>query len=353
MLLAQVAQAGQAILFIFALVGVAIVACYTLGYAGVSLLNVMQETAAGAEELAWPDEPLPDKAGRAFYFGTLLVVVLIPVGILTRALREDLFPDDRALRFLVLALPGLWLLLPIALLSSLSAANRWLVFRPVILARLLRLFPSTVAFYLTSAGLAALTGFAWYKALSSDYGLYVLPVAAVLSGWLWLLYSRLLGRLAFLIGQLGPLAAGSEREEAPTPIDRPRKRKKTPTSSRDPWAAPKGSDAEVDPRPVIAEGEVVEPYLLGNQEKPVYPDADLLAGKVPESSEDKAERLERKRRRLPPSRTVPAGEGLSTLFRGLATFPGQGKTLGVLVYLTFSFLALGGGVMALVALYPG
>jgi hypothetical protein len=350
MLLAFVGAAGPVILFLFVLVGVAIVACYALGYAGVCLLSVVQETASGAEELAWPDEPLPDKAGRALYFGALLALVLVPVGILTRALREDFIPDDNGLRLLVLALPGLWLLLPIALLSSLSGTTRWLVFRPVIVVRLLRLFPATAAFYLTSAVLAALVGFAWYNALFSPYGLFVLPIAAVLSGWLWLLYARLLGRLACLIGLLGPLAAGPDRE-APTPLMRPRKRKK-PISARDPWAVPQGGEID-QPKPVIAEGEVVEPYLLGSQEKPVYPDAALLAGKVPESKEDKAERIARKRRQASSSQSVPVGEGLSTLFRGLATFPGEGKTLGVLIGLTCGFLALGGGVFALIALFPG
>jgi hypothetical protein len=349
MLLAQVAEAGSAILFICTLVGVTIVAVYTFGYAGVSLLNVFQKTAAGAEELSWPDEPMADKAGRALYFGVLLALVLIPVGILSRLLREELFPDDRGLRLLVLALPGLWLFLPIGLLSSQSATTRWFVFRPVIVLRLLRLFPTTAVFYALSAVFAALFGIIWYDTLFSKYSLVLLPVAAVLSGWLWLLYARLLGRLAYLVGLLGPLPTGPDRD-APTPLMRPRKRKKTATSSRDPWAVPEGGDFEGEPKPVIAEGEVVEPYQLGGLEKPVYPDADLLAGKVPES---KAERLERKRRRAPAHQSVPVSEGLETLLRGLTLFPWQGKTRGVLVGLTCGFLALGGGLIALIALSLG
>jgi hypothetical protein len=351
MLLAFVGELGHVMLFLFTLVWTTIVACYAIGYAGVSLLGVVQETAAGNEELTWPDETLPDKAGQALYFAGLLALVLLPVGILVRLLREDLFPGDNGLRFLVLAVPGLWLLFPVGLLSSLAGTSRWFVFHPVLVARLLRLFSATAAFYAVTALLAGLAGLAWYFALFSDFGLYVLPIAAVLGGWLWLLYARLIGRLAHLVGRLGPIGVGPE-PEAPKPLERPRKRKKKMSQVRDPWAAPP-EGAEAPPKPVIAEGEVVEPYVLGSHEKPVYPDAALLEGRVPESKDDKAERVTRKRRREAPIEPTPAGEGLTTLFAGLATLPLQGKTMGVWIRLTFGFLALGGGVYALLTLYPG
>ena len=286
MLLASIGDFGTALLFICLLVVTGIVGCYTFGYAGVSLLSVLQETAAGNEELTWPDDALPDKVGRALYFGMVLAVVLIPVGILAHALREVLFPEDSGLRLLVVAGPGLWLFLPIGLLSSLSSTMRWLMFRPAIIVRMLRLFPATALFYLTTAVMAGLAGFAWYNAFFSKNGAFVLLVAAPLSGWMWLLYARLLGRLAALIGLLGPLSA-IPIPEARAPLNRPRKAR---IQSHDPWAVPE--EQEVDqPKPVIAEGEVVEPYLLGGDDKAVYPQSHHLEGKVRESKADKAERL--------------------------------------------------------------
>ena len=47
---------------------------------------------------------------------------------------------------------------------------------------------------------------------------------------------------------------------------------------------------------------------------------------------------------------MAVGEGIGVLFRGLATFPVQGKTPRVLVALSFGFLVLGGGVIGLIAL---
>jgi hypothetical protein len=342
MLLASVGDIGSAILLIFTLVGVGIGACYLFGYAGICLLSVVQETASGNEELSWPDDALVDKAGRAMYFGMALAVILIPVGILARALQDVLFPEDNGLRLFVLVGPGLWLLLPVGLLSSLSSTMRWLMFRPAIVVRMLRLFPATALFYLTTALMAGLAGCVWYK------GLFILLLAAPLSGWLWLLYARLLGRLAALIGLLGPLSA-APISEARAPLHRPRKVR---VQSHDPWAVPE--EREVDQtRPVIAEGEVVEPYLLSGENKPVYPDSHHLAGKVRESKADKAERLARKRQLAQRSRSVAAVEGIGILFRGLATFPVQGKTFTVLVALSFGYLAVGGGVIGLIAMAAG
>src|SRR5439155_26740069 len=106
-----------------------IVGAYVLAYAAHCLLTVVEQTAAGAEQVTWPDEPAADWLSRAVFLAILLAVWLTPAGILARALREGLLPGEPGLRLLVLAVPGLWLLFPVGLLSSLSATSRLNVFR--------------------------------------------------------------------------------------------------------------------------------------------------------------------------------------------------------------------------------
>ena len=179
-----------------------------------------------------------DWLGQSVHVALLPLLVLTPVGFLLHGLKDDLFPNDAGLRFLVLALPALWLLFPVALLSSLASLSRWNILRPFILARLLKVFPATVLFYLLAAVLAALSAAAWYATLSRLHGLWLLPVAAFVTAVAWFLYARLLGRLAWLLGQLGPI---EQRVEAIDDIARTPKKRKRPrrkTIVTDPWAVP-------------------------------------------------------------------------------------------------------------------
>src|SRR5436190_7001563 len=148
MLFAFVGEAGNTILFVATLVYTAIVAIYFLAYAAHCFLVVVQDTAAGIDEVAWPDEPISDWVGRAAYLLALVALLLAPAGMLARALRRVWLPEDPALRFLLLAVPGLWLLFPIGLLSAMSSASSWTILRPAILRQFLRLFPTVAGFYL-------------------------------------------------------------------------------------------------------------------------------------------------------------------------------------------------------------
>src|SRR5437763_889927 len=95
-------QFGNAIMTVIFLVGSVIVGTYVLAYAAHCLLTVVEQTAAGADEVSWPDEPTADWLSRAVYLSALLAIWLAPAGILARLLRDDLFPGDPGLRLLVL-----------------------------------------------------------------------------------------------------------------------------------------------------------------------------------------------------------------------------------------------------------
>jgi hypothetical protein len=133
------------------------------------------------------------------------------------------------------------------------------------------------------------------------------------------------------------------------PIHQPRKAKVRPVQAHDPWAVPEEEEAvEEQPKPVVAEGEVVEPYLLGGEEKTQYPEMHFLEGKARSSREEKAERRARKRRQARQYRPAAVGEGIGLLFRGLATFPVQGKNPSALVALSIGFFVLGGAIYVLI-----
>src|SRR5712692_8310169 len=100
---------GTVLLFIICIVFTVIVTAYVLTYVAYCVLVTVQDTAAGLDEVVWPEEPLYDKIGRALPLVGVCLIWAAPAGILTRALRNVWLPDDPTLRFLLLAAPGLWL----------------------------------------------------------------------------------------------------------------------------------------------------------------------------------------------------------------------------------------------------
>jgi hypothetical protein len=174
---------------------------YVVTYAMHCLLVVVQDTAAGNDEVTWPAERFQDSLGGALHLVAVVLIWLAPIGILTRALRNVWLPDDPGLRFLILAVPGLWLILPVAIFSSLSASSRWFVFRPVVVWNLLRLAPFTFMVYLLSAILAGLITALVYVTVFRGW-IVVAPVAGVGTATAFLIYGRLLGRLGWKMGRL-------------------------------------------------------------------------------------------------------------------------------------------------------
>jgi hypothetical protein len=179
----------------------AVPVAYTVTYAMHCLLVVVQDTAAGNDEVTWPAESFQDSLGGALHLVAVVLIWLALFGVLARALKDVLLPDNFALRFLLLAIPGLWLFLPVALLSSLSASSRWFVFRPVVVWNLLRLAPSTFIVYILSALLAGLLTALAYVTVFRGW-LVAAPVAAAATATALLIYGRLLGRLGWTMGRL-------------------------------------------------------------------------------------------------------------------------------------------------------
>jgi hypothetical protein len=247
-----VGELGNVMLFLFMLAGSVLVGALVLAYAARCVVVVVEGTAAGHDRVVWPDEPLADWVLGAIRLGALVVLWLAPAGFLSHALRHDFKPDDPGLRFLLLAVPGLWLIFPVGVLSALSSTSGWAPVRLTILAQLLRLFPATLGFYALSLLVLAVPTVLWYVTLFTAAA-YVLPLAAVGTAAALLIYARLLGRLAWLIHQLKPLPTRpGKRLPAAKASQKPARRssRRWPAPTEDPWAVPEDeSDPEPEPPP--------------------------------------------------------------------------------------------------------
>jgi hypothetical protein len=218
---------------------------------------VVTGTAAGAEKVAWPDEPLFDTFPGVFPLLFVIGVWVVPTHLALRAVAATLEPapavapaDDsgrpgvaapaeeapnrrRPPLRVWLPLAGdfavLWLALPVGLLSSFSSVSPWVPLRPAMLGQLIWSAPAWIFYYpLAGACLAVGAGTAWLL-LFSGQPLWI-PFAAPVVAGAWLVYARLLGRLARLLRP-------TDREKSARPTKGKRRRRLRVTVT-DPWAPP-------------------------------------------------------------------------------------------------------------------
>jgi hypothetical protein len=269
-----VGGAGNAMLFFFLMVGMVTIGLIVVAYAAHSFLVVLEGTAAGQDEVRWPDEPMVDWLWKPVYLFWLLAFWMVPVWLLV----DGLFTQGvgiPAMGFYPILLGVLWLLFPIGLFSSMSAGNRLVVFRPAILGGLARHPLATlVVFGVTGVLVVGWGVLSYYALLSASWAL--LPLAAAAGAAVLLVYGRLLGRLAWLItnrpaeqGRKGgkkkrkggdegrmaavvPLPADPPAPAAPFPEPPPAP--VTPVvepEDEDPWAPPKPYLLKEDAKPVV------------------------------------------------------------------------------------------------------
>jgi hypothetical protein len=322
---------ATALLLMLTLVGELIVSVYLLVYGMHCVLTVVQETGDGQDEVVWPSGPYADWLFGGLHLVVLVVALLIPAGFLARGLKNVLFPNNDLLRVFVLAVPLLWLFFPIALLSSLSAPQRWMVLRPTVLGRMLRRAPSTLFVYVVSGLLAAGVAALWYASFTGGR-LWLTPVAAAAQAAALLIYARLLGRLAWLMGRLP--SAGRKRPA----IRKKEKGEKKKGKAHDPWAVPDEPPPPTEEAKAKREPES-EMEAYGMADEPVKPPP------VEVGPPRKRERNTVTRR--PPPEKKPSWP----LFSGVWTFPWYSRSLTPWLLLVVGSLLTGVGARALVALY--
>jgi hypothetical protein len=263
----MVGAAGTAIMLVCFFVAQVIIGVIVAAYASRCFLLVVEDTAAGNDEVVWPDEPFLDWFGKVFYLGSIVAVWLLPAIVIGR-LAASLFPGENPAVVTAAVVAGFfWLVFPVTILSTLSSTSRWSPFRPAVVRLMARAFGSTLAFYFVSglllAGCTALVvvGLATWV---------LLPVGAVAVGTTLLVYARLLGRLAWKLNQLVPAAtAKPEPEQRPRPARRKPRVKARPSEGG--WGAlPEPDVPDLDkPSPIVSPfDERIDEYGMAEKAPP-------------------------------------------------------------------------------------
>ncbi len=197
----MISQAGPVIFFLLTFVATVIVGLYLVNYGAHCFMVVLDESAAGIDEVKWPDEPIIDWLWKCIFLTWLLFVGLVPVWVIAVLA----FPAAVAgpLGIIPLTLGVLWLLFPICLLSALSAKKMFVVLHPEVLRRLARRPHSLALFYLLTGILIAGSGWLSYLGATRNPAIWLL--AAPLGSAVLLIYARLLGRLAYLLAFRTPI----------------------------------------------------------------------------------------------------------------------------------------------------
>lgn len=187
------AAAGTALIFFMFLIASVILGLYAGAYAAHIFLVTIDGTAAGYDEVTWPDEPYYDWVWKLFYLAWLVALYAVPLMFYARYGNLS----ATVVAFAVTA----WLVFPITMLSSMGGPSRWMIFHPPALRRVIKGGGSMVVFYLLSAPVLALAALSFYAMIYYGSLPYVAVGAAGLAASL-MIYGRLFGRLAMALGQV-------------------------------------------------------------------------------------------------------------------------------------------------------
>src|SRR5687767_5927436 len=118
-------NAGPAIILVLSLAAIAFVGSLWLGYVSDAFLGVVQDTAGGLDAVHWPDFAPFDWFARVFYMAWLTMIWFVPSWLLALAIAPGWLraPGGTAQLFFLV----FWLIVPISLLSSMSAPSKLLV----------------------------------------------------------------------------------------------------------------------------------------------------------------------------------------------------------------------------------
>src|SRR5581483_9069542 len=165
-------------------------------YAAHVFVTVAQQTAGGLDEITWPKDPWFDWISKALQLVWLVALWAVPLGAVLRAIGPQA-PAMSAAVYAGVPAAAFWLLFPITLLSSFSAASPLVPLRAEVLGRMARCPGGTFCFYLLTAPVCAAGGAALYATVA--YRLwYPLPALAVVL----LVYARLVGRYSRLLARV-------------------------------------------------------------------------------------------------------------------------------------------------------
>jgi hypothetical protein len=162
------------------------------------LLIIIEDTAAGNDEIDWPDAPWHDYLGKfafvAWIFICCAAVSTVSWGILAIAL-----PIPRLLWW-ALALSSIAILFPIPLYSAMIGGAPWFLIHPLFLVRLIQNPLAALALYIHSLVLfLPCLGFGFWMMVSLNW--WLSPVIGLLWGTCVMCYGRALGRVGYVLAE--------------------------------------------------------------------------------------------------------------------------------------------------------
>jgi hypothetical protein len=228
---------ARAMLFVSFLAASILVGLFTFIYAAHCFLTTVQQSAAGNDRIRWPNEPLYDKLPRALYLACFIVIWIAPAGLLLRLNPDRSIGESPLLTFFTVAVILLWAFFPLGLFSALSSSSPWTLFRPAVLASFLARFGETVAFYFVTALLLGGSLGLLYLAFATGSIIctFTVPLAVAAA---FLIYARLLGRMAYVFDQLPTGKRRTRPRARPESREVGKARKKATDTANDPWAVP-------------------------------------------------------------------------------------------------------------------
>ena len=230
-MVAMLGNVGQLIFFFFTLAASVTVGLFTITYAAHCFLTIVEDTAAGTDEVRWPDEPPTDWYGKPFYLLWLLFLPVVPASGVILLFESEILEGPLGILPLLLCIT--WLIFPLCLWSSLGASTSWLIVHFGMYRRVFRHPGLLGLFYLLTAPILVVAVALVYYGITSPSWL-LLPLAAVTGSGLLFIYGRLLGRIAWKACQ-------------GLPARKKKKKRLRGLASHDPWAGPVEAHDEQEP----------------------------------------------------------------------------------------------------------
>lgn len=190
----------RAVIFVPALAGCVVVGFPLALYGAHAFLTIFQGTAAGAKQIEWPSDSIPEYFWKGFYLAWLIGLWLGPAFFVGRRLGSE---ADSAFLAYFLPMLVIWLMYPVSQMSSMSGPTIWLPLWPDVFLRLKQKPALTLSFYALSGLVLVAFGIAFHWTFGETpviflfFGAPLLVVA-------WLMYARLLGRVAFVLSFTKP-----------------------------------------------------------------------------------------------------------------------------------------------------
>lgn len=352
---------GQLLFFMFGLVGLVVIGLVTLSYAAHGYLAIVEDTAAGCDDVRWPDDSPSDWLWKSFYLGWLWAMPATSCWLVLVICAPELAQSP--IGILLISFGSLWLLFPVAVLSSMAGRSRLFLFHWGMLVGLARHFLSTAVFYFfTGLLVAAFAALIVWGILARSWANF--PIAVPIMVAILFIHARLLGRIGWLVSRQPGMKPKQLRAKKARPLD-----------SVDPWEIPEAQELppplppvasthvmagdprlplsqaiQVGPSPIVANTEEEEdewapnkkPYALSDDPswQPTHaemaslnPDESIPAGPPPPKSPipelDKVFPVDERflvSRELPPPRYL--------FFSNVWNFPAYGNSLRSFINLT-------------------